>query len=267
MPARFLPRGWESQLSGLVSERGVAVERGLAYGPHARHRLDIYHGRAARPDAPLVLFFYGGGWTSGERGVYAFVGSALAAKGVTTVIADYRLYPEVRFPEFCHDAALAYGWVLEQALAAGRRVVIMGHSAGAHIAALLVFDPVYRSQRALPKPAGLIGLSGPFAFDPTSWPSTAAVFASAPTADVARPVVQALNGKGPPTLLIHGGADEVVHPVAVDMLADALRSVGTPVTTRIYPRIGHSGLIMTFAQPLRWRAPLLGDVLTFTNGL
>ena len=257
MALRRSARTWQTVLSGLVSERGIRTEKHVIYGDHPRHALDIYHGRGAAMTAPVVLFFYGGGWTSGERGIYAFVGGALAANGVTTVIADYRLHPEVRFPAFCEDAARAYAWVWANVADGGRRpVTIMGHSAGAHIAALLAFDPVYRRRVAaeLPPPAALIGLSGPYAFDPTTWPSTRAIFATAPTADVVRPVVLALGG-GPPTLLIHGEADEVVAPVAVDILADSLIAAGTPVTRHVYPRIGHAGLITTFAQPLRWRAP------------
>ena len=269
MAGRRRPRTWQAMLSGLVSERGIGVEQNIAYGPHVRHLLDVYHGHEARKQSPIVLFFYGGGWTSGDRAIYAFVGGALAAKGITTAIADYRLYPDVRFPAFCEDAARAYAWVRSHLAEDGRRpLVVMGHSAGAHIAALLAFDPVHRTGIApgLGPPSALIGLSGPYDFDPTTWPTTSAIFATAPTADVVRPVVLALSG-GPATLLIHGAADETVHPVAVDMLAGSLQASGTPVTRYIYPRIGHVGLITAFAQPLRWRAPLLGDVVKFLDGL
>jgi acetyl esterase/lipase len=270
MSDRSSPRSFTTMLSSLVSESGLVVERDIAYGPHPRQTLDIYRAGHEATTAPLVLFFYGGGWTSGDRATYAFVGAGLAANGVTTVVADYRLFPEVRFPTFCDDAALAYAWVHEHVACRGRRpIVLMGHSAGAHIAALVTFDPAYRTAAAgdrLPAPSAYVGLSGPYAFDPTSWPTTREIFATAPTADVARPVVLGLNG-GPPTLLAHGGADEVVHPVAVEMLADSLRVARTPVSTRIYNGIGHAGLIMTFAQPLRWRAPLLGDVLRFVRSV
>src|SRR5262245_11851964 len=81
---------------------GAVVREGVAYGALARHRLDIYTPAAPAPPGgwPLVVFFYGGSWNSGERADYAFVGRSLAARGVLTLVADYRLYPEVRFPEF-----------------------------------------------------------------------------------------------------------------------------------------------------------------------
>lgn len=254
-------------LSSLVSESGLVVDRDKAYGPHRRHTLDIYRAGREAPNAPLVLFYYGGGWISGDRASYAFVGSALAANGVTTVVADYRLFPEVRYPAFCEDAALAYSWVHTNVAGGGRRpIVVMGHSAGAHIAALITLDPDYRRAVAsdYPAPAALIGLSGPYGFDPTTWPTTKDIFVTAPSADKVRPVAQA-TASGPPTLLIHGADDSVVEPIAVHMMEDALKRSATQVEKRIYPGIGHAGLIMTFAQPLRWRAPLLGDVLKFVR--
>lgn len=267
MSDRTSRTSFTSVLSSLVSEGGLTVERSWAYGAHPRHTLDIYRAGRENKIAPIVLFYYGGGWISGERATYAFVGSALAANGVTTVVADYRLFPQVKYPAFNQDAALAYGWTHANVANGGRRpIILMGHSAGAHIASLVTLDPRYRRAVAsdYPAPAALIGLSGPYGFDPTTWNSTKAIFATASSADDARPVAHARNG-GPPTLLIHGADDTVVEPIAADMMEQALKTSHTPVTKRIYPGIGHSGLIMTFAQPLRWRAPLLEDVLKFVR--
>ena len=73
------------------------------------------------------MFFYGGGWTSGERGDYGFVGRAFAARGFVTVIPDYRLVPEVRFPAFIEDGAQAVKWVRDHIAEFGgdpRRIAI-----------------------------------------------------------------------------------------------------------------------------------------------
>ena len=93
---------------------------------------------------PVVVFFYGGTWTSGERGDYKFMGEALAERGILTVVADYRLYPEVRYPEFLKDSALAVAWSLDNAArsaAIRERVFVMGHSAGGYNAAMVALDP------------------------------------------------------------------------------------------------------------------------------
>ena len=75
----------------------------LAYGPDARQRLDVYQPAAITQHAPMVVFFYGGSWSSGERADYRFVGEALASSGIVAVVADYRLSPAVRYPAFVQD--------------------------------------------------------------------------------------------------------------------------------------------------------------------
>src|SRR3954463_8944429 len=65
---------------------------GHSYGPESRQQLDVYSPKDAQ-DRPVVVFFYGGSWTTGRRGLYRFVGAALAERGIVTVLPDYRLYP------------------------------------------------------------------------------------------------------------------------------------------------------------------------------
>ena len=81
----------------LIWGHGFGLERDVAYGPEPRHRLDIYTPRGRAPEA-TVLFFYGGTWKSGTKALYRFLGEALTRRGFQAVIADYRLYPAVRFP-------------------------------------------------------------------------------------------------------------------------------------------------------------------------
>lgn len=261
-----------AMLSSLVAESGANVRRGITYGPSPRHRLDVYEPVSAQ-NAPIVLFFYGGSWTSGDRAYYGFLATALAKRGYTTVVADYRLHPEVSFPAFVDDAARAYGWAW-RTLAKGqdraRPIYVMGHSAGAHIAALLALDPGYRNRFSpgSPRPAGLIGLSGPYAFDPTTWDTTAEIFATtAGNPDAARPVAVARASQesagGLRVLLLHGSSDTVVTPQASVELKRVLEARGANVTKIDYPLIGHIGLITAYARPLRWRASTLDDTLRF----
>jgi acetyl esterase/lipase len=258
-------------LSRLVSDRGVTVRRDISYGRLPRQQLDIYEPQKPCGSGPIVLFLYGGGWTSGDRATYSFAGSALAARGITTVVPDYRLYPEVRFPTFVDDAALAYAWVAKNLAPSGatasqqrRPIFLMGHSAGAHSAALLAYDQSYLAQAgaSLPRPAALIGLAGPYSFDPTTWPTTKAIFATATSADSARPV-SFVRADAPPALLLHGADDTTVKLFNTRDLAEALKAAGTRVETREYPGIGHAGLVTSLAAPLRWRAPTLTDTIAF----
>jgi acetyl esterase/lipase len=254
------------------SERGVGLRQGIAYGPLARQMLDVYVPPAGREKPAVALYFYGGGWRTGERGIYRFLGTALAARGVTTVVADYRLYPQARFPDFMVDAARAYRWVADH-IADGpdgpRPIVLIGHSAGAHIGALLALDPSYRRRyaRSAAAPAGYIGLAGPYAFDPTTWHSTREIFASAAAhPDWARPVAL-VDESAPPSLLLYGLTDDTIRPFNQVELAEALTRHGVPVKTVDYPRLGHIGIVTAIGRPLRWRAPVLRDMLDFIDGL
>ena len=102
-------------LNALAPRSTHTLTEGVAYGDGPRRQLDIYRPTAAAPAAgfPVVVFFYGGSWRHGERAGYKFVGEALASRGVLTLVTDYRLYPEVRYPDFLLDCAqaLAYGIV------------------------------------------------------------------------------------------------------------------------------------------------------------
>src|SRR5262249_49508789 len=134
-------------LDALTPRNGYRAARGVAYGENVRQRLDIYQPRQPyESPTPVVVFFHGGSWNSGSPGWYCFLGPALAARGYVVVVPSYRLYPEVRFPDFVEDAARAVAWTRQKIDAFGgdrSRIFVMGHSAGAHIAALLALDEHY----------------------------------------------------------------------------------------------------------------------------
>lgn len=263
---------WKPSLfSSAFADRGAGVQRDIAYGDHPRLKLDVYRPApgVVERDA-VILFLYGGSWSSGDKSIYPFVGHALASRGFTTVIPDYRLYPEVQFPAFFEDAALAYAWVdrnLAKACTPARPIILAGHSAGAHMAALLAVDPTYIA-RAAPdaaKPAALIGLAGPYNFYPTKWPSTKAAFASIKDQpDLPRPIAHVGTG-APPALLLYGLADDVVELKNLRVMTDALRVAGNSVETAEYKGVGHIGILLALSRPLRWRAPVLDDVVKFAS--
>jgi len=250
--------------SALVSERGVAIERALPYLTHQRCKLDIYRPMRANAKGPIVLFFYGGGWVSGDRGSYRFVGAALAGNGITTVIPDYRLFPEVAFPQFVEDGAAAFAWVRDNLADGSQQVVLVGHSAGAHIAAMLALNSEYLGGQ---RPAGLVGLAGPYAFDPTTWSTTKHIFAKAASnPNQARPIVF-VNAESPPSLLLHGASDTIVKLGNSIQLSERLRGYSRPVQMELFTGIGHVGLILTLSRPMRWRAAALRSIVDFVGQL
>ena len=170
-------------LNALTARDSHTLEAGIAYGSDPRQRLDIYRPTRRAPAAgwPVVVFFYGGSWNEGERADYRFVAEALAARGILTLVADYRLYPQVRYPEFLHDSARALAYGFEHATRLGgdpQKVFVMGHSAGAYNAAMLALDARWLAAtgHGPGELAGLVGLAGPYDFLPMTNPDTQPVF-------------------------------------------------------------------------------------------
>jgi len=134
-------------LSATVSSDGMTVQHDLAYGDNPRQKLDLYLPEAGSAAKRRVLvFFYGGGWDSGSKDGYLFAAKPFVDAGYVVAIPDYRLYPEVRFPAFVEDGALALRWIADNAArfgGNGDRLYLAGHSAGAHTAALLALDARY----------------------------------------------------------------------------------------------------------------------------
>ncbi len=197
----------------ISTENDFTVVSDERYGKEQRQRLDIYVPEKIVAGSPVVVFFYGGSWKRGEKGNYAFVGNSISSKGFITVIPDYRLYPEVTFPAFVEDGAKALAWVRENLEQTRNGIVVMGHSAGAHIAALLALDKSYLegTEQPLSIVSGMIGLAGPYGFNPMRYRSTKPIFAEVESIEKTMPITFACSEK-PPLLLIHGLDDRVVMP-------------------------------------------------------
>ncbi|WP_025141278.1 alpha/beta hydrolase [Achromobacter sp. DH1f] len=254
-------------LNGAIPDGASQATQGLAYGTLPRQRLDIY----APPNAahaPVVVFFYGGSWRSGERADYRFAGDALASRGIVAVIADYRLYPEARYPAFLQDAAQVVAWTQQHIGAYGgdpRRVFVAGHSAGGYIAAMLALDArwLHGAGTAPATLAGWIGLAGPYDFLPIVARDVRPVFLFPDTPPDSQPIHH-VSAAAPPGLLLAGAADSTVDPRRNSVsLALALRAAGACARLVEYPDLGHKLLVGALSRPLRWRAPVLDDVSAF----
>jgi acetyl esterase/lipase len=249
-------------------DRGVErVARDLAFAEGPRRRLDLYAPTGPRAGPlPVIVFFYGGSWNSGVKEGYGFAGRALAAQGFLVAIPDYRLVPEIRFPGFLEDSAAAVRWVRANAARFGGdpdRIVLAGHSAGAYNAAMLSLDPRWLgADRAAVK--GFAGLAGPYSFLPLDVDSTRAAFSAAPDLQATQPIRFASAGD-PPALLLAGSEDNLVRPAQAAALAAALRQAGASAETRLYPGIGHVGIVTALARPWRGKAPVLADVGEFAR--
>ena len=257
-------------LNALEPKGGVEIARNIAYGPDPRQALDVYSPRRPSPGAPVVVFFYGGSWDSGRRQDYQFVGAALASHGYVTVIPDYQVYPQVRWPVFLEDSALAVRWARDHGSSLGgdpRRLVLMGHSAGAYNAAMLAIDGRWLGKVGLSPDKdvrAMVGLAGPYDFLPLHSEELKTI--SGPPDQ--RPDTQPINHVEPGTPPMWLGTDEhdkVVEPGNTTRLAAAVKAKGGQAEVRVYPGLSHALMIGTFATPLRWLAPTFHDVTRFID--
>jgi len=255
----------------LVTPDANLVAEGVAYTRHDDLRLDVYTPRedadSQRELKPVVVFLYGGGWQAGSRQQYKFVASGLTRMGFLVVVADMRKYPHVTFPAFVSDAAAAVEWTQKNIAEFGgspQRIFLLGHSSGAHVAALLNYDERYLAQSGAPSPiCGLIGLAGPYDFLPLVSPTLKNVFPPELRAD-SQPV-NFVDGTEPPALLIHGLQDQTVKPRHSAALEQRVRAAGGSAELRIYDDEQHVTLVLALSSTLDFLAPVLADVSEFIN--
>jgi len=260
-------------LNRVVPNDTYAFEDGIAYGHDVRQKLDVYRPLPATLPAagsrPLVVFFYGGSWTHGERASYKFVGEALASQGAVVVVPDYRLSPQATYPKFVRDSALAVKWAIDNAVRLGadpQQIYVMGHSSGAYNAAMVALDARWLGEvDANPSQlAGWIGMAGPYDFLPMNNPDAKVAFNWPQTPPDSQPLAH-VSAAAPRALLMAVSKDNLVDPVRNTLqMANRLRSVNVPVQVHEFDNLNHMTLIGAVAGPLEWiGGPVLPPLLAF----
>jgi len=255
-------------LNWAAGDRG-RLRADVAYGAAPRQKLDLYAPADGIAGAPLVVFFYGGSWTGGDRASYRFVGEALAAVGCAVAIPDYRVHPAVRYPSFLEDCAASVAWLQRNAAALGvdaGRTVLAGHSAGAYNAAMLALDPRWLAAAGADRGAvrGWVGLCGPYDFLPPRSAILRDIFGPPAGWADTQPVTHAGAG-APPSLLLWGDDDSTVLPRNSERLAARLRDAGNDVTTEAYRGAGHVKPLLALSRPFRDALPVLPAVDAFVH--
>jgi acetyl esterase/lipase len=253
-------------LNAFTPESGYRVAEGIVYDAEHRLHLDVYTPQQAAR-APVVVFFYGGRWEEGTPEDFRFVGLALASQGFVAVLPDYRHYPAVRFPAFVEDAARAVRWTQDQVARYGgdaRKIFVMGHSSGAHLAAMLALDPAFLRGAGVERSRirGMIGLAGPYDFLPLTAADLRDMFGPPERYELSQPIAY-VDGENPPLLLLHGADDDNVGVHNTKNLAAVVARRGGPVEVHIYPEMSHSWIVATLAAPLRGRSDVLERVADF----
>jgi acetyl esterase/lipase len=253
----------------LLVPKDPGVRRVVAdaqFGPGRRQRLDVYRPSVKAGPLPVIIFFYGGSWNSGDKSGYSWVAKALASRGFAVVIPDYRYASEAPYPAFLEDSAAAVRWAVAHAAEFGgdpKRLVLAGHSAGAYNAAMLAYDERWLgADRA--RVRGFMGLAGPYDFLPFDSDVARKVFGSARDLPKTQPV-NFIDRADPPAFIASAGEDKTVREHNSDSLTAKLKSAGIRVERRRYPNVGHVGIVTAIARPLRGRASVLDDMTRFAH--
>ena len=252
---------------GAAEHKGTPIV-GIAYGEDERQKLDIY-APEGKPDTayPVLVFYHGGAWRDGERDGYGFLGRAFAARGIVTVIADYRKTPKHLFPAFVEDTASSIAWVhanISKYQGNPEKLFIMGHSAGAHIVMMAALDKQWLAAKGLDPSIikGAVGLAGGYDFLPLTTESSKIALGSWPDLTETQPITYA-RADAPPLLLLTGDIDTVVKPRNSKSLSAKMQELGGRQQLKIYSGVDHSDIIMAIARPFRAKATVLADVMEF----
>jgi acetyl esterase/lipase len=247
-----------------ITPSGV-VQRNLPFGGF-QQTLDVYRPNSTSP-APVVVFFYGGRWTDGDKKDYHFVGQALAAQGFVAVLPDYRKYPAVKHPAWVVDASEAVNYARDHAKDWGgdpNKIFVMGHSAGAHLAAMLAVAPEFKAGTL----AGVISLAGPLDFLPLKEADLQDMFGPPERYPLSQPIHLAQQSRTPfaPMLLLHGQDDTSVWSKNSKNLAAVLEAKGSPVQLHVYPKMSHSWIVASLATRLQFQNDVMERVAGFVRG-
>lgn len=218
----------------------------LAYGPDARHRIDLF---PAPGSDRLLVFLHGGYWRGLDKRMFAWLAPAWVAEGTSVALVNYRLCPAVRIADIVIDAIAAVNWLAVNAPVHGAgagRIVLAGHSAGGHLVAALfaadrerfAFDPA--------RIAGGVPVSGIYDFSPLPLFSGNADLrldaASARALDLhdRRPTIAA------PLVVAVGGAESAEFIRQSRLLADRWSAQGHSLL--VLPALHHFNVIEALAE-------------------
>jgi len=230
-----------------------------------RHLLDLYLPEGKK-GFPVILFIHGGAWRSGSKELYGPLAQNFVRRGIGVAVANYRLSPAVQHPEHERDVARAFAWLVKHAKeydADPERLYVMGHSAGAHLVALLAVDPRYLRAEGLSsnRIRGVIGVSGPYTLGPRGFEN---VFgedeAKRLDAYPLRHVTDLEAKEIPPFRILAADGDYVGLPAIARSFAVALEKHGVKVRRNEIAGRDHITIIARMAQP---EDPAIKQIIEF----
>lgn len=251
-------------LNAITPNKGYEVTQDV-YKRGPRGDVDIYTPETVEENSPVIVFFYGGGWNSGEKSEYKFVGQAFASEGYITLIPNYRIHPDVKFPRFVEDGAKAVRHAVKKY--PDRPIVMMGHSAGGHIVDLLALNSGYFGNHGVDycnRISGVVSLAGPVGIVPMSEEPYITIFPQRFTGMDAP--LNVVEEPSPEFFLAHGKDDTTVYPQNSQALATAILSRGGKARSKVYDGHDHIDTVKNISVYFDG-GPLKSDIIDFIDGL
>ena len=254
-------------LNAITPSGSYKLAKDISYTQGARQALDIYQPNEPRANAPIIVFIHGGSWDSGSKNIYKFIGESFASEGYTTVIPNYRLYPEVRYPEFINDTAAAIAFTAKRY--ENSPLIIISHSAGAYNAVMVSVAPKYLKSQGVDvcqTIAGTVGMAGPYGALKLKKEPYITIF---PDRHVGKDApLHLINGPTPPLFLPIGDKDTTVSDLQGRELAKKIEARGGKAEFKLYPGLNHTDMAKVLSKYFDEDTTLKTDILRFikTNG-
>ena len=265
--SRFSP---VSILNG-ITKKDFTLKHDIAYGQDPRQKLDVYMPLAQASSSlakPVILFVYGGAWTTGHKDDYLFVGESFSKAGYVTVVMNYRLAPQHQYPEYVQDTASALKWINDNIQHYGgdpKQIVVMGHSAGAFNAVEAVDNRRWLDEVKLPisNIKAVVGIAGPYSYDFRTDGSVNA-FPTDATPDQVMPD-RHIRADAPPHLLLTASNDQRVKLSNTQKMAAALKQQHIFVQHEVIDGASHASIMASVASRLSWYKPTREVILNFLD--
>ena len=255
-----------SILNGITPSSTFDRTKNVSFGKGDRDELDIYRAEKPKEMAPVLMFVHGGSWDSGSKNIYKFLAEGFTKSGFDIVIPNYRIYPEAKFPEFLIDNAEAVAFTRQTF--PGRKIVLIGHSAGAYNVLMLGLRDEHLKQAGVDRCeaiSGIVSLAAPVGVVPLKSERLIEIFPDRFTSDDA--VLNNVTGPAPAVFLGHGELDTTVSPVNATKLGEKITARGGVAQVEIYPGQSHSDVVKVLSRHFDGDATLKADIVSFIEGL
>ncbi len=258
-------KGQTTVLNFITPSSSYTLEKNFGFGPHPRDRIDFYTSKDSDDSKPLIVFIHGGGWDSGDKSMYKFVAEGLTTRGYDVAVPNYRLYPEVKNPEFLKDNARAIAAIHKRYPT--RYLVLIGHSAGAYNALGMVFKPQYLEEEGILSCytiRGVVSLAAPTGALPAESEPTITIFPERFQGDDS--YLKHLEQPLPPMLLLNGDQDTSVNYRNAVELGKAMEGRGI-ATVEVVEGADHVMPVSQFSTRGFLEGPIKETVINYIEGL